>query len=241
MELTREKLNRSKIIFNHVPKAGGTSLIYFFYELFGPEFCFRHASRSAATGQHSPPIQKVPPKELERYRFICGHFDYGNHTRFKAPSMYLGVMRDPFDRVASDYYFNKGQGRDDLKEMANRLSLEEYIIEKMNQPKSRLVTSCQVTYLSGQNSAEAAMAVIEEHYLACCTNEQLDDMQRMLARLYLRYDLPPSRMNVTKHPRENVKISAKTQALMNERFAEDYKLLAWVRDRFDREYRVQNT
>ncbi len=239
MELTREKLSLWKIIFNHVPKAGGTSLIYFFYELFEPDLCFRHASRSAATGQHSPPITKLSRSELEKFRFICGHFDFGNHTRLKSPAMYLGVMRDPFERVMSDYFFNKGQGRDDLKEITNRLSLEEYIQDKLKQPKSRLVTSCQVTYLSGQDTAEAAMAVIEDWYLACCTNEQLDDMQRMLARLYNRPDLAPTRMNVTKAPRENTEISAETQALMNERFEEDYKLLAWVRDKFENEYRIQ--
>lgn len=239
MELTREKLSLSKIIFNHVPKAGGTSLIYFFYDLFGTDLCFRHALRNGETGEHSPPIQKMKPSELEKFRFICGHFDFGNHTRFKSNSMYLGVMRDPFERVMSDYFFNKGQGRKDLMELANTLTLEEYIQEKLKQPKSRLVTSCQVVYLSGQETAEAAMAVIEDWYLACCTNEQLDDMLRMLARLYNRPDLAPTRVNVTKAPRENTDISNETQALMNERFEEDYKLLAWVRDKFDNEYRVQ--
>lgn len=237
MELTKEKLLESKIIFNHIPKAGGTSLFYFFHEIFGPERCFRHSARDAKTGRHSPPIAKVPKEELETYQFFSGHFDFGNHTRFDGPVLYLGVMRDPVERVISDYYFNKRQGRKDLMEQANSMTLDEYIQSKIENPKSRLVNSAQTVYLSGQETAEAAKGIIEEWYLACCAIEQLDDMQRLLARLYDRPDLAPTRVNITKAQKTTTEISPAILADLNERFAEDYKLLAWVRDKFENDYR----
>jgi len=237
MELTKAKLQEAKIIFNHIPKAGGTSLYYFFQELFGAERCFRHSARDSKTGRHSPPIGKVPPEELEQYRFLQGHFDFGNHRRFNGPVLYLGVMRDPVDRVISDYYYNKRQGRKDLMEQANSMTLEEYIRAKMENPKSRLVTSAQTVYLSGQPSAEKAKEIIAEWYLACCTIDQLDDMQRMLARLFDRPDLAPTRVNETTAKKTVTEIGPEMLAELKERFAEDYELLPWVRERFETVYR----
>lgn len=239
MQPTKEMLLESRIIFNHVPKAGGTSLIALFNEIFGPDRCWRHRARNAATGLYTPAINKMPTEELETYRFLAGHFDYGNHARFTTPSLYIGVMRDPYERVISDYFFNKSQGREDLMEQTNRMSLEEYILEKMALEKSRLVTSAQPLYLSGQPSAEEAIAIIEAHYLAVCTNEQLDEMQRMLARIYDRPDLAPVKTNITLAEKLDTEISAATRAKLDERFEEDYKLLSWVHRAFETKYRLQ--
>ncbi len=240
MELTKEKLLQSRIIFNHVPKTGGTSLIHLFREIFGRELCFRHRVRNAKSKTISPGINSVPPKKLETYRLVAGHWNFGNHTRFTSPSLYVGIMRDPLDRVVSAYYYARTLGREDQKELTNRLSLEEYILEKMKQPKNLLVASSQIIYLSGKQTAAEAIGIIEKWYLACCTNEQLEDMQRMLVRLYDCPDLAPMRTNVTPRKKDNTGLSAETVAKMNERFEEDYKLLSWVYEKFDREYRVQS-
>ena len=239
MKLTEEKLSTSKIIFNHVPKTGGTSLIHLFRKLFRPNLCFRHKVRPPGTEEYGVAIEDVPQKELEGYRFIAGHFNFGNHIRFQSPTMYIGVMRDPFERIMSAYFHLKTKGRKRDKEIVDRLSFEKYAIRSLKKPKSTLAISSQMIYLTGQTTAEAAMAVIEEWYLACCTNEQLDDMQRMLARLYNRHDLAPLRLNVAEEPRRGMEISAETRATMQERFEEDYKLLAWVQQKFEQEYRDQ--
>ncbi len=239
MQLTKEMLQESRIIFNHVPKAGGTSLIALFNEIFGSDRCWRHRSRDPITGLHTPAINRMPTEELETYRFLAGHFDYGNHERFTTPSLYIGVMRDPYERVISDYFFNKGQGREDLMEQTNRTTLEEYVLEKMASETSRLVASSQSLYLTGQPLADVAIPIIEAHYLAICTNEQLDEMQRMLARLYDRPDLAPVKVNVTLAEKVDTEISAATRAKMDERFEEDYKLLSWVHRAFETKYRLQ--
>ncbi len=239
MHLTRDRLRKSKIIFNHIPKAGGTSLFRFFNEIFGPEHCFRHKVRDPKTDSFSPKIQELPKAELENYKFLAGHFDFGNHRLLDSPVLYIGIIRDPIARVASDYYYNRERGSKKIREQTNALTFEEYILSKMKNPKSRLVSSAQTVFLSGQPSAEEAKSIIDKWYLACCTSEQLDDMQRMLARLYGRPDLGPTRANVTKVKKSDTAISQATRDKLNERFAEDYELLAWVKEKFETEYRDQ--
>ncbi len=239
MHLTRDRLRTSKIIFNHIPKAGGTSLFRFFNEIFGAEHCFRHKVRDPKTDRFSPKIQELSKDQLETYNFLAGHFDFGNHRLIDSPVLYIGIIRDPIARVASDYYYNRERGSKKIRDQAMALTFEEYIVSKMKNPKSRLVSSAQTVFLSGQKSAEEAKRIIDKWYLACCTSDQLDDMQRMLARLYERPDLEPTRANVTKVKKSDTAVSQETLDKLNERFAEDHKLLAWVREKFESEYRDQ--
>ncbi|GAB5470944.1 MAG: hypothetical protein Kilf2KO_39740 [Rhodospirillales bacterium] len=236
MELTREGLEETTIIFNHVPKVGGTSLIYLFHEIFGPERCFRHANRDHHTGEISPRITKIPRDELLSYRFLAGHFEFGNHRLFDRPVLYIGVVRDPLERLISDYYYSKKQGKLELREAANRLSLDEYVALKLEDPKSRMVTSTHCRFLAGADTADEAIAVLDRWYLACCTSEQLDDLQRLLARLYDRPDLAPRRLNITAAAKTETEISAPLLRRLEERFREDNRLIAWIAERFDRVY-----
>lgn len=114
-----------KIIFNHVPKAGGTSLIDFFRKVFGADRVFRHKNRDSKTDLYSPGIETLTEEELEHYQFFAGHFSYGNHTRFKTPVRYIGVVRDPWERAVSQYV--RARGPRAAREDANSRTLEEYI------------------------------------------------------------------------------------------------------------------
>lgn len=233
----RVDLSRTVIIFNHIPKTGGTSLIAFFQSLLGKERCFRHSTRDGKTDTYSPPIESLPASRLAELGFVAGHFEYGHHKRFVAPVKYISVMRDPIERLVSDYNFNRKSGRKDLKALTNSMTLEEYVDYKIAQPKSTLTSSGQVQFMTRQQTAKEAKSVIRNRYLACCAVEQLDDMQRLLARLYDRPDLEPEKRNRSEKPAEKSVLSDGYQAILRERCKEDYLLLDWVTKRFENHYR----
>ncbi len=238
MDLTSDELQAGKILFNHVSKAGGSSLIGFFNQIYGAERCFRHFARDAKTGKFSRKIEDVPEEELDHFSFLAGHFDFGHHSRLKGPVFYVGTMRDPIDRIVSDFYYMRSQGPEKLKAEARAMRLEDYVVSKLENPNSRLVRSAQVEQLTGEKTAEAAKKVIEDYYLMCCSLEQLDEMQRQLARLFGKPEVTPQRANVTPAIKAWPELSIETLEILHERFEEDYRLLSWVRDRFDRVYRT---
>ena len=127
-----EDVHKFKIIFNHTPKAGGQSIIYFFEQVFGRNRCFRHRARNMKTNQHTKGIEELSEDELENYYFFAGHFDYGHHHIIPGPTLYIGVVRDPLERLISDYFFNQKFGKPRLKALANQLSFEDYAWNKIN-------------------------------------------------------------------------------------------------------------
>jgi len=223
------------IIFNHVPKAGGTSIIRMFNDIFGEERCFRHRTRDPETDRFSRPIEALNPSELQQYRFITGHFEYGNHRRLpNQPVKYIGVIRDPFDRLMSDYFYNQRHGSAKRREMANSLSFEEYVREKLDNPKSRLTASYQIKYLTGTPDLEQAKRIIRDQFLVCATTPQLDDMQRWLADYFGRPDLRPIRVNVGQKTgeRRDPDLSDDLRARLAENYAVDKALFDWIEDEF---------
>ena len=192
----------SILIFNHVPKAGGTSLINFFKELYGADKCYRHRGRNPSDDSYSPALETISAEDREKLRFTAGHMAHGKHTLFPGrPYLYLGVVRDPIDRIISDYYYNRTAGRPDLKELTNKLSLSEYLKHKIDSGKSDLVRSSQILKVTGEKDLKKAKAVLEDEFFICCTIKQLNRAQSLMADFF-GMETAPIRVNKSsKKPR----------------------------------------
>lgn len=221
------------ILFNHVPKAGGTSLIHFFTEIFGAERVFRHKARDSRTDTYSPGIETLSRDELSKYRFFAGHFEYGHHRLFDCPVRYLGVVREPMERAFSHYHFLRKHGPRNLREQALSMSFEEYLAFRLRLKDNPMVSSAQIRILTGQSDLEQAKKIVAREYIGCCTIAQLDDMQRSLARYYGRPDLSPRNVNkTTKDSGGMMQISPDLMKELDQRFALDREFIDWVGKKF---------
>lgn len=230
--LTISNIEKATIILNHVPKAGGQSLMDLFERIFGKEMCFRSRARDMKTNQYSRHVDELSHEEINGFKFIGGHFDYGYHERIDGLAFYVAVVRDPMERLISDYWFNRKHGRPDLKKMTNEMSLEEYAKSKINNPNSKMGRSGQVQQLSGQPDLETALRIIESDYLIACTTPQLNRCQELIARFFGREDLSPTRQN--SNPQKcPTKLSVGLRDMLEERFQDDRRLVSYIEDRFE--------
>ncbi|GGJ08167.1 sulfotransferase family protein [Neoroseomonas lacus] len=86
-----------RLVFLHVAKTGGTTLDHHFAKAFAPdEICPRNID-----------LHQLPPDDLARYRYFSGHFVYDQLRLIPGPIFTVTVLRNPAERVISNYYFLK--------------------------------------------------------------------------------------------------------------------------------------
>ena len=89
-----------RLVFLHVPRTGGTTLHHHLAAHFAPhEICPERFSR----------LDKYSPDQLEKWRFFSGHFNADEIRRIPGPLFIVTILRNPIERLLSNYYFWKRQ------------------------------------------------------------------------------------------------------------------------------------
>lgn len=181
---------RAVIVFNHVTKAGGTSLFAFLQATFGAERCHWHKERDRVTHEIAPALGELPERTLRVLRVASGHFDYGMHERLEALLdrrqtvenlvFNIGLVRDPLERLLSDYHFSREQGSPKYREIALSMDFDAYVRSKLKNPNSIMARNSQIEQIAGTQDLKEAEQVLQSRYLLAATTDQINEMLRLL-------------------------------------------------------------
>lgn len=90
--------NTMRLLFDHIPKAGGTSFHNVLEQIYGP-------------GNVSPRLAGVRIPELAQryrgYRAVCGHLLVLPGDRLPMDTFNVTLLRNPVDRVVSEFFYRK--------------------------------------------------------------------------------------------------------------------------------------
>ncbi len=225
------QLDDAKIIFNHIPKAGGSSLYYFFQELFGKDKVFRYQTRNAQS--EIVTMEDLSEEDRNNHYLFQGHFKYGYHTLFDQKCFYFGIIRDPIERIVSNYYYTKSKGLKKAKEYANSVTLEEFFDRRIKDA-GKQIGHLQTDFLTGTGKFAEARKIINQQYFLCCTTKQLNNCQNLLKTIYSKKKIKAMKRNVSGSDEKASDTIENLKENYKDMFEVDYQTLRFVRNFYNK-------
>ena len=93
----------SVLFFLHVPKTAGTTLYTIIERQFGPEEIYPIIGPDLAASIAQ--FKSADASAKRGIRLVRGHMPFGLHQFIDRPATYVTMLRDPIDRVVSDFYY----------------------------------------------------------------------------------------------------------------------------------------
>ncbi|MBE8232086.1 MAG: sulfotransferase family protein [Endozoicomonadaceae bacterium] len=89
------------LIFIHIPKSGGTSLLTVFDSWYGEKLYLHYDNPTTGA---APKIYKLGPLSCV-YGHFHKHHGFGVEQRYAEVKQFVTILRDPFDAIVSRYYY----------------------------------------------------------------------------------------------------------------------------------------
>ena len=183
------------LIFLHVPKTGGISVSQAIVRQFREDEIFHvrngaHEKSPVFAKAHGSidQFKRLPEARRRRFRCILGHMHFGVHEHVPGRSAYVTLLRNPLERLLSQYgqYCRMVRNRE-LAEAATVPSLEEFC-----RAKSRAMDNHQTRFLCGwkfddhprQQSLNRAKENLARRFRVVGTLERFNETMQILHRAY---------------------------------------------------------
>ena len=221
---------RNKIIFSHIPKTAGTSILSLLNSNYPKTR--RIGCYPSPTEKHLGVMTKMPFLNV-----IATHTVFGCHEAFGWPAQYFSFLRHPVDQVVSNFSHLQRKGFD--HEMPPNMSLEQFL-------KSEDGNNLQTAYFSGINQTDArfeedpqrvleiAKSNMERFYFFIGITERYSESVFMLSKLLKWRILKIEHKNVNK-TRPAV-ISREIRQLIEKKCHLDMQLYEHGKKTFDKNF-----
>lgn len=126
------------ILFNHIPKTGGTTLRIILNRVYGEDKVYFPSSKDLASSLKQ--FESFSKDAQQRFSVIAGHATM-DYTKFFEQPFYLTILRNPVDLFLSQYNYLKTSPNSIFqKEIAQLGSLEAYLPFAVNHGQDNLMT-----------------------------------------------------------------------------------------------------
>lgn len=228
------------IIFLHILKASGSTLKFLLNRCYPEENSYTiypHTGGSA---------EELAAMDQTRLQMVSGHFGFGIHEHIHRPTAYITVLRDPVERVLSNYYHEKRASISHLYEaLQDGMDIPAYIkfyVEELeaDNVQTRMIAGNWYRRGHGPCTDEmlaTAKANLRDHFAVTGITERFDESFLLMKRQFgWRYAFSP-RFNVTKNRPQRAAVPAETIALIEKHNQYDRALYEYAIQLFEEQIR----
>lgn len=237
------QIAKTMLLFDHLPKTGGTSLTEVLASLCGAPYAMDGTARN-----HAAEILRK-----NRKPFLSGHFWFSIGDRLDPEIYYATVLRDPIDRFLSQYFFSRNASESECQRdpaaIATRcLDLDEYVFSS-EQTLVRACSNVQAHHFAALTLPFNTPAASDEIlYQAAVKALQQYDLVGIYEDLHGFIDVfcadwgfvPPETLpfrNITSQRLRPGEINPATLAKLKAANEVDRELYAWAQSAFHTRYR----
>jgi hypothetical protein len=225
------------VIFLHLPKAAGSTLKRIIAHLYPQEAIYPVGGKERTALRAEIAEVTRPPSVV---RILTGHAPFGLHETAAQPCTYITVLRDPVERLISQYFYVKKLPSHHMHAAVagGELTLPQFA--------ERLANS-QTRSLAGMASADSDAVMLErakqnlaEHFAAVGLTERFDESIVLFCRALGWRVRGYTRANVAKGRPKAAALSPEDMAAVRAQHTLDAELYDFARTRFDAEIRRQD-
>jgi len=192
-------------VFIHIPKTGGSTIRTILSREYGVEHILYYEA-GIPPWKPDQSGEEPLPTHLGRgtIDLLTGHTAFGVHELIKQPCRYFSLMRNPLERVVSDYFYAFTDSSHRWKEeiLSGALTVDEFVTNPEYGMRDEQVAYLKGTSESYLRPAQAALDNINTGILTVGLTERFQGSLLLMAKL-LGWKPPLYRLrNVTKLPVE---------------------------------------
>ena len=201
----------TKMIFLHIPKSGGMTLWRLINNNYHDnEVLFIDSFDYEGSFEKLFSIVRNNPDQL---KLIGGHIGYGLHKKLPGDSEYITVLRNPVERIISQYHYITRTPQHYLynQVVSKRMSLLDYVssdlTREISNDQTRMIAGASQDLGIGDNSQyylELAKKNLQEHFRVAGLLERFDEAVAMFMLELGWENLEFTKQNVTSYSAQPV-------------------------------------
>jgi hypothetical protein len=195
---------------------------------------------SVPIGTHAAFLDGLPQARKDHLRLLAGHLAFGLHRHLPRPAAYFAVLRDPVERVISDYHYIRSNEDHELHRLvAGRCPTLEHFVSCPELVSSHNGQVQGVSGIVDCRDGEEALSIAKRNILECFAmvglTSRFDETLLLLEEALCWRPSYSVAENVNHGRPRGVETSDDLRSRIEERDALDVALYRWTETLFEQE------
>ncbi|WP_051234508.1 sulfotransferase family 2 domain-containing protein [Marinimicrobium agarilyticum] len=235
------------LIFLHIPKTGGSTFHTMLNKRY-PAKSIHNVFASKLESRDVLALKNMNNSKKSKIKLLKGHMPFGLHELLNSPFSYITFLRDPVERVISQYYYIKKNSHNPNHKkvhqggMTLRDFVESGVVIGMNSGQCRFLTGAvdRVPYMKEDDVLfYQAKENIDKHFSWVGVTERFDESVLLLSKL-MHWSKRPYyfKQNISKLRGSNENISQEDLNVIRAYNKADINLYKYANERLDSQIKL---